>query len=56
MDMGSKRLRRLSRRMGDPDNVAYAMLYLASDQASYVTGQTIIVDGGGLLPENPLYA
>lgn len=44
------------RRMGVPDDIAYAMLYLASDQASYVTGQTIIVDGGGLLPENPLYA
>jgi len=44
------------RRMGDPEDVAYAMLYLASDQAKYVTGQTIIVDGGGLLPENPLYA
>lgn len=44
------------RKMGEPDDVAYAMLYLASDQAKYVTGQTIIVDGGGLLPENPLYA
>ena len=44
------------RRMGVPEDVAYAMLYLASDQASYITGQTIIVDGGGLLPENPLYA
>jgi 3-oxoacyl-[acyl-carrier protein] reductase len=40
------------KRWGDPMDVAHAMLYLASDHASYVTGQTIIVDGGALLPEN----
>jgi 3-oxoacyl-[acyl-carrier protein] reductase len=39
-------------RLGDPDEVAYAMLYLASDQAAFVTGQTIVVDGGALIPEN----
>ncbi len=39
-------------RLGDPSEIAYAMLYLASDQAGFVTGQTIIVDGGALLPEN----
>jgi 3-oxoacyl-[acyl-carrier protein] reductase len=33
-------------RLGRPQDVAYAMLYLASDQASYITGQTIVVDGG----------
>lgn len=38
-------------RMGDADDVACAMLYLASAQASYVTGQTIVVDGGATLPE-----
>ena len=37
--------------MGEADDVAYAMLYLASPQAKYVTGQTIVVDGGALLPE-----
>lgn len=40
------------KRFGTPLDMAYAMLYLASDGASYVTGQTIIVDGGALLPEN----
>lgn len=39
-------------RLGDPSEIAHAMLYLASDQAAFVTGQTIIVDGGALLPEN----
>lgn len=38
-------------RMGEADDVAFAMLYLASREAKYVTGQTIVVDGGGLLPE-----
>ena len=33
-------------RIGRPEDIAYAMLYLASDQASYITGQTIVVDGG----------
>ncbi len=36
-------------RMGQPDDIAGAVLYLASDLASYVTGQTIIVDGGWTL-------
>ncbi|HHZ07390.1 MAG TPA: SDR family oxidoreductase [Rhizobiales bacterium] len=38
-------------RMGEADDVACAMLYLASAEAKYVTGQTIVVDGGSTLPE-----
>jgi 3-oxoacyl-[acyl-carrier protein] reductase len=38
-------------RIGSADDVAYAMLYLASEQAGYVTGQSIVVDGGTTLPE-----
>lgn len=38
-------------RMGEADDIAYAMLYLASEKAKYVTGQTIVVDGGSTLPE-----
>jgi 3-oxoacyl-[acyl-carrier protein] reductase len=39
---------------GRPDDIAFAMLYLASDEAAYITGQTIVVDGGGVLPETGL--
>ena len=41
--------------MGDPEDIAYAMLYLASDEARYITGQTICVDGGSTLPESPVF-
>ncbi len=37
------------RRVGQPEEVAKAVLFLASDDASFVTGSTIFVDGGGML-------
>ncbi len=37
---------------GRPDDIAYAMLFLASDEAGWITGQTIVVDGGMTLPES----
>ena len=40
------------KRCGEPVEIAHAMLYLASPEAGYVTGQTLIVDGGALLPES----
>jgi 3-oxoacyl-[acyl-carrier protein] reductase len=33
-------------RIGKPDEVAEAIYFLASDKASFITGQTIVCDGG----------
>ena len=33
-------------RIGDPEEIAGGVLYLASDAASYTTGQTLVIDGG----------
>jgi 2-dehydro-3-deoxy-D-gluconate 5-dehydrogenase len=37
------------KRMGEPDDIGRAALFLASDLASYLTGSQIVVDGGVLL-------
>ncbi|MGO1172984.1 MAG: 3-oxoacyl-ACP reductase FabG [Actinomycetaceae bacterium] len=40
-------------RLGDPADIGAAAVFLASDEAAYITGQTIVVDGGQILPEEP---
>jgi 3-oxoacyl-[acyl-carrier protein] reductase len=41
-------------RLAEPEDIAHAALFLASDDARYITGQTLIVDGGQVLPESIL--
>jgi 3(or 17)beta-hydroxysteroid dehydrogenase len=32
--------------LGDPDDIAYGVLYLASDESKFVTGSELVIDGG----------
>jgi 3-oxoacyl-[acyl-carrier protein] reductase len=41
-------------RFGEPEDVGWCVRFLASREASYITGQTVIVDGGQVLPESAL--
>ncbi len=43
----------LLNRMGTPDEIAAAVLFLASEEASFITGQTLIVDGGLMVTDYP---
>src|ERR1700722_12006106 len=40
-------------RLGTVDEIGYAALFFATDEAAYITGQSIVVDGGQVLPESP---
>ena len=39
--------------LGTPRDIGTATCFFASDEAAYITGQTLIIDGGQVLPESP---
>jgi NAD(P)-dependent dehydrogenase (short-subunit alcohol dehydrogenase family) len=43
------------RRMGTPEDIAYGILYLASDESSYVNGTELVIDGGFITLPFPIY-
>ncbi len=41
------------RKLGSVADIGYAALFFATEEAAYITGQAIVVDGGQVLPESP---
>jgi 3-oxoacyl-[acyl-carrier protein] reductase len=39
-------------RIGEPEDVGWCVRFLASREACFITGQTLVVDGGQVLPES----
>jgi 3-oxoacyl-[acyl-carrier protein] reductase len=57
-DMGEDYIRGMEaaipqHRLGSVDDIGNAALFFASEEAGYITGQTLVVDGGQVLPESP---
>jgi 3-oxoacyl-[acyl-carrier protein] reductase len=56
-DLGPEHTRRMLAaiplgKFGEPEDVGWAVRFLASREAQYITGQTLIIDGGQVLPES----
>ena len=41
------------KRLGTVEEIGHAVAFLASEEAGFITGQTLVVDGGQTLPESP---
>jgi 3-oxoacyl-[acyl-carrier protein] reductase len=55
--MGSDYIRKMEasvplRRLGSVRDIANAALFFATDEAAYITGQGMVIDGGQILPES----
>ncbi|GAB4282587.1 MAG: 3-oxoacyl-ACP reductase FabG [Roseovarius sp.] len=56
-DLGEEYLKTMAasiplKRLGDVEDIGNAALFFASDEAAYITGQQLVVDGGQVLPES----
>jgi 3-oxoacyl-[acyl-carrier protein] reductase len=56
-DLGEEYIRSMEasvpmRRLGSVTDIANAALFFASDEAAYITGQSLVIDGGQILPES----
>ena len=40
------------KKLGSVEDIAYAALFFASEEAGFITGQTVVIDGGQVLPES----
>lgn len=57
MEMGNELIRSMEKdipmgHLGTVEDIAYATLFLSSDEAKFITGQTLVVDGGQVLPQS----
>lgn len=57
MELGENYLSQMTRaipagKLGKPEDIGYAALFLASQGANFITGQSLVVDGGQVLPES----
>lgn len=41
------------KRLGEPEDVGVTVCFFASEEAKYITGQSLVIDGGQIMPETP---
>jgi Enoyl-(Acyl carrier protein) reductase len=50
--LGAEYLRKTMKRIGSVEDIAFAALFFASDEAAYITSHSLVVDGGQMLSES----